>query len=562
MMAMPGSGKSRSVMSACAGLGIRQVRIKFLNDALKAIRLCIRDVDRSLTYVEWKDKLSNVISNLLDEKLVSINGPCVVHIDDAQTLMGTSVVSRVQWDDGNKMGDPWDLVMPTLCSVLHSHLSEHPDRHCVVSGTNFFAPLVVSTGSEAKTSHIVIEGTFPPEWAMSNLVNKYFRIPEDLMSEMFEHVTFLCGNRRAIQHFLVQLKLAVSDKQFGDKFSALEMRAVREQAFSLWSGPIRSALKTPCSVAVQAVAALVFPEALSGRREESCIKFPLDKLPQSVTEFGLAGGLNCWIDLSDVVVSVPRGCVWEFLSSLVATSFAACSNVEEVKAFVRVAKSVDTETGHVFERLFACELSMIGLHGRCKLYDYIVGSWKGAGSLVPDPLVFGQPFVYESCIRDVVWLSHQVYCVKEKAGDVGKRVVDVGFPLVQVESGGRRVMRVMCELKKGYPEAQLWRLCWDYFSKMKEFALDKGDVIACFVASKSFRDHVPEERSVKNGISACECRVNCLELMTKSPHFMIVDNISSYSVFPLEAIFASDEGADIESLTNEVSSIYLGTPSK
>jgi hypothetical protein len=97
----------------------------------------------------------------------------------------------------------------------------------------------------------------------------------------------------------------------------------------------------------------VFPEALFGRHEESCIKFPLDKLPESVKAFGLAGGLNLWIDSSDVVVSVPRGCVWEFLSSLVATSFAARSNVEEVGAFVCVAKSVDIEKGHAFERLFA-----------------------------------------------------------------------------------------------------------------------------------------------------------------------------------------------------------------
>jgi hypothetical protein len=178
--------------------------------------------------------------------------------------------------------------------------------------------------------------------------------------------------------------------------------------------------------------------------------------------------------------------------------------------------------------------------------------------------VFGQPFVYESCIRDVAWLPHQVYCVKEEAGDFGKRVVDVGFPLMLVGKEGDqvKVMRAMCELKKGYPEAQLWRLCWVYFAKMKDFVVENGDVIACFVASKSFCNHNPKQRSVENGISAFESQANCLELMDENHRFMIFDNASSNSVFPLEDIFGSDEDAVVESLTDNVSRIYLGTPSK
>ncbi len=80
--------------------------------------------------------------------------------------------------------------MPTVCTVLHDLMNWHDDLRCVVSGTNFFAPLVVSTGSEAKTEHIEIDGTFPPAWVLKNLVEKYFRIPEKLKSDMMEHVTF------------------------------------------------------------------------------------------------------------------------------------------------------------------------------------------------------------------------------------------------------------------------------------------------------------------------------------------------------------------------------------
>jgi len=564
MMAIPGSGKSRTVMSACASAKIRQVRIKFLDGGtLGAIHSCIRGVSDSLSYQAWKDKLSKVIKGLLDEKLGSIVGPCVVHIDDAQTLMGTSVVSREQWDADKAKGDPWDLVMPTVCSVLNSHLNEFHDRRCVVSGTNFFARLVVSAGSEAKTDPIVIDGTFPPEWVMSNLVNKYFRMPNDLKDDMLEHMTFLCGNRRAVQHFLVLLKHAVVDMREGDQFAALDLRKVRNEAFSKWSVPIVRALKSPSSVAVQAVAALVFPEALSGLRKDGCIKFPLGKLPQSVKEFGLAGGLNLWIDASDVVVSVPRGCVWEFLSSLVAKSFAARSNVEEVGAFVRVAKSVDIDKGHVFERLFACELSLMGCDGGGPLYAWIAKAWRGRGKLTPDPLVFGQPFVYESCIRDVRWAPHQVYCVEEKAGEVGKRVVDVGFPVFLIEENSPvERIRIMCELKKGYTQAKLWRLCWAYFDKMKQFVMENKDVYVCFVATVSFCNHEPASRDVETGTSAHDSRKKCLELMKENPHFMILDDVVSHSRFPLAEIFVNGADPEIEGLSDGISSMYLGTPLK
>lgn len=83
--------------------------------------------------------------------------------------------------------------MPTLCSVLHALLIARPNLSCVLSGTNFFAPLVVSVGSEAKTRHIPIHGTFPPEWVMTSLVGKYFIVPDGLKNDMLEHVTSLSG---------------------------------------------------------------------------------------------------------------------------------------------------------------------------------------------------------------------------------------------------------------------------------------------------------------------------------------------------------------------------------
>jgi len=270
----------------------------------------------------------------------------------------------------------------------------------------------------------------------------------------------------------------------------------------------------------------------------------------------------------EVVISVPRGCVWEFLSSLVAASFANRSSVIEVEAFVRVAQSVDIEKGHAFERLFACELTMMRRDGGGPLYAWIAKAWRGRGKLVPDPFVFGQPFVYESCIQDAKWASHQVYCVREEADAVKNRVVDVGFPMFLAEDNYPvKPVRIMCELKNGYKEAKLWRLCWEFFDKMKVFALKNEDVVVCFVAAISFVAHKPKAGNVNSGkISAHKSRKLCLELMEANTRFMILDDVVSHSRFPLAEIFGKEVGKEaklaIEALGDKLSSMFVGTPQK
>jgi hypothetical protein len=327
-------------------------------------------------------------------------------------------------------------------------------------------------------------------------------------------------------------------------------------------------------VALLAMAAIVFPEGLSGRlREDGTITYNLYDLPDAVKNFGLAGGLNLTVSKNDARIVIPRGCVWQLMSELVDTSTAR-SNVEEVKAFVRVARSVETENGHVFERLLACELSMMGPSGTCPLYNWVAKAWKGEGRLVPDPLVFGQPFVYEGRIREIVWSPHQVYCVRDAALDVGRRVVDLGFPiwLVDTNTNARQLRRVMCEVKKGYTTSELWRLCWSYFDTMKAYAAAHADVIVCFVASEQFSQTDPRQSKVKKAkdssaakkqrASAHDSREQCLRLMEENTQYCIVEAVVNHSRFPLGAIFSGVEDPDVHVLADGVSSVYLGTPRK
>jgi hypothetical protein len=121
----------------------------------------------------------------------------------------------------------------------------------------------------------------------------------------------------------------------------------------------------------------------------------------------------------------------------------------------------------------------------------------------------------------------------------------------------------MCELKKGYGGAKLWRLCWAYFTKMQVYVAKNPDVLVCFVASTSFRDSVqPAQREVKSGCSAHDSWQRCHDLMAKDPRFLILDDIASRSQFPLADIFDAGTEASVESVVEGVSGMYVGTPAK
>ncbi len=577
MLAIPGSGKTRTVEECTKKLGYQCVRLKVLlgtNAETEPIYKCIKQAaaDGKLSYAEWKSRFEVVFHKMFKEELdikgaVGAVGPDVVrvlHVDDAQTLMGRTVVSRETWDPST--GDPFDIVMPAACSVLHQLMNKNSKLRCVMTGTNFFAPLTLSTGSEAKTLFVAIDGTFLPDWVLNCLVHKYFDIPVALHDAVREHVVFLSGNRRAVQHFLVALKSLLAAKRAGDSLTAEELREARDTAFRLWREPVMRALgKATCLPIIQSLAALIFPDAYRGVLAANCIEFPSALFPEGVKQFGLAGGLNLSVGQESIRVQVPTGCVWAFLS--VQTSKAlGTKSAGEIAAFAAVARTVTTGKGNLFSRLLASELSMMK-NGECPLYAHFEDAWKGSGRLVPDPLVFGHTFVYEGNTRDAQWAAHRVYCGMDLAKDVGDRVVDVGFPMLRIdERGAVTTVRLMCELKAGYKPSELWKLCWTYFSKMLEFASTHKDVIVCFVSSQPFVKEQPRRKKATTTTSAADSYDCCLELMKRDPSFVIVDNVREHSLFPLADLLCENArkttDLGVRELTEAVGGIYLGTPVK
>lgn len=559
ILAIPGSGKSRTVQAATSALKIEHCRTKFLEaGSLNLIQKAIASNKGKLHfYEEWKQLLADVIKDILLELLPKTEGGVVLHVDEAQTLMGRKVVARKEWTQG---GDPFDLVMPSMCSTLLAMMHDDSNLRCVITGTNFFAPLELNTGSEAKLDFVPLSGTFPSRWVMESLVNKYFLIPDELTEAMEEHVLFLSGNRRAIQHFMCELKVLLDCKSEKDGLSRDELDNARETAFENWCNPIKRALGGARKKAVQAMATIAFPEAFGGSlTDKQKLVFPVKCFPDEVKEYCLAGGLNLSLSEENITVHIPRGCVWELLCFLTSDTLEI-QNCEEVLAFVRVARSVETESGHLFERLMACELSMLS-KGKSRLYSRLDELWEGEGKLMADPLVFGQPFHYESRIRDLKWEPHHVYCVKEKASDTGQRVVDVGFPMLLNTGPKIKRMKFMCELKKGYNMPKLWGLCWKYFQDMLSYAANNDDVIVCFIASEQFMNEIPQRAKVKEGnISAYDARTKCMELIMQEPRFIIFDNAKMFSMFPLGSILCGESDPQVDTLRDGVAGMYLGTP--
>lgn len=573
ILAIPGSGKSRTVKAAAEALDIPHCRVKFLHGGLlEPISAAIRskEQEHTLTYDDWKEILGKPIQSALHhtlkEKGVSKESRAILHVDEIQTLMGSAEVTRESW---NGQQDPFSLVMPALCFKLVQVKGVYPNLICVLTGTNFFAKLVVSLGSAVKADYVPLDGTFPVDWVMK-LIKKYFKIPEDLMELLHLHVEFLSWNRRAIQQFLVELKTTCVSKTNGDNLSAKDLEACKDAAFSKWTGLISSALGQGKAICVTAMALILFPEAYDGEIQEKELVFPEAKVPQQVRDYCLAGGLNMRVESPTVYIQKPEGCVLGYLSSLTSNVLHR-RNLQEVEAFSIVSKSVDTEKGHLFERIVAAELSMLS-NGKSPMYAQFKRLWIGDGELIPDPLVFGRAFAYKSTISQDEWKDHQVYCVAELPQAAGRRKVDVGFPILNVIDGKSNPMRVFCELKKGYTAGKLWNSCWKFFTDMETTVTKSNDVIVCFMTTESFLDVTPRTSPTKKskraqetveeseGPGAKESQRLALGRVKSNPRYIILEKAKENTLFPLGAMLEGDDiEHNVEGIDDEVAGCYVGS---
>lgn len=566
IFAIPGSGKSRTVKEAASAKGYQHCRVMFKDLQITKLRNYCKE-HKAQRYEEWKliiqKKVAELMKVLIEGTKIDPNKRYVLHLDEAQTLMSKNIVNQANW---NVSTDPWDLVMPFVCSWLDSMASTL--CRVVISGTNFFGPLVFNSGSQMKTEKIPIDGLFPSKFVIDIIQKRFFLLSKllpDVEQTMIKDVEFLRANRRAVEHYLKEIQQDWSKLQKIEKVTVENATCWSRNAFDDWSGPVIRCLGNARKEAVSTLALLLYPDSSRGDLKDDTFYFPLDYFPEDVMNFALGGGLNISITEKTVTCKQPFGCVWKLLTELCYKALVE-KKVEELKAFVEVVNTEPLIKGHVLERAIACELTM--LQAEHRIYNAFVKAVEKIGPYQPDVLCFAQPFVYLSTIAQTTWKAHTVYCCWGEEKTIGLRFVDLGFPLLCRNSELNNIpsiLQVMCQIKSGYVNkcSSLWKMCLEFFEKMKEFVEKDKSVIACFLTETKFLHFEPRDKVTKKKgeLNAFSSRAGVLQMM-KNNQFIVVEDICSLSVFPLKDIIKKEPNVGVNVITDQLDSIYVSTPQK
>jgi hypothetical protein len=583
MFAVPGSGKTRTVREAAAATGAVLHREKLMetHELITALKTCAcskqcpAGYDDAKTlfagYDDAKTLFAETCKTFLETKVAVLlrdhkTATIALHIDEAQLLMGTTLVDRKNTTLSTNL---YDYAMPAFCDAINLISSTRPKLKVFLTGTNFFTPLVLNTGSHLKTVDVQLVGNLPIEF-VNQVLDEHFRL--GLLSPRLRatHLLDLSANRRAVEHLLSRLDLHLATVEENKGVEASFVLAAAE-AYQDWSKPIVRSLSSRASfAAVSTLALLTFPESVGGRpgkcKHVDIVRVPLDRLPTDVKLFALAGGLNLWVQGEEALLQQPEGCVRRLLST-VCRGQADTFSIQQAKVFIEASRSVHTDKGHAFERMFALELTLLD----SKMFQAF--DKHGLG-LAPDSQAVCRAFQYEPRIHVVDWdmpeFEHRVMCVEEDSKATGQRKVDVGFPMFD-PSGA--TWKVFCELKFVANTNTLWRQCYEFFQEMKAIGVgDRGDrTIAAFVSFHDFQSHQPQHATVKTGRSAHDSKQSVEAMMAAHPSkFIILEVAELKTVLPLLSLpqlvssclsFCDD--LPVSAVSNAIAKLYVSpSPAK
>jgi hypothetical protein len=174
--------------------------------------------------------------------------------------MAKSLVSR---SDEKLAPNLFAYALPALCDRLDALSAEKSWLRVVLKGTNFFAPLVLNTGSHMKTNLTPLLGRFPIGF-VSEILHKHFEIKSVSKAELDQTLIFVCANRRVTEEFILTLQSHLrSVTEQGAVPPTIELAAR-----SAYDTKIDTALGQNRRVAVKALALLTFPEVLCGSQAQ------------------------------------------------------------------------------------------------------------------------------------------------------------------------------------------------------------------------------------------------------------------------------------------------------
>ena len=319
ILAMPGSGKTRTVVEAARGKKYHRFRMS---------NRTFENADSLQEFLQ-KTVLSTIPND--GEEVV------VVHFDEIQALMVTP--------EGCE-----ESLVATLSKAIDSMVNgQHPPRSWlkfVLTGTNIFTRTSIKIGADVKALPIALDGSFSIEF-VSELANVHG------INNLLVGTNYLerCRhNRRFTERFF-------SFVWDGSKTDGFNIEGAYRDAFELMKEQMSNQFRG--GVPVSQVACSVFAKILAVPQDEvdSGVVF-LRNCSKDEKAYIAGGGLNvCAIGDEGISIYYPTGFVLEVLEALLgrAASYAAGRTVT---AFLRVHSVCGFGVkGHLFEWLIAHDIS-------------------------------------------------------------------------------------------------------------------------------------------------------------------------------------------------------------
>lgn len=222
----PGSGKSTTVKVAANMVNSKYCRIKLrpnygLHGSLSAT--CNQIIVGDKSYHQCKNTFQHEINAFIAGVEADIDPlrTAVVHLDEAQVLMGEDLITRGVFDSMSILERSKLPMLLFAFSMLRDGLNDlmlrWPSVYIVISGTNAFSGLVLNTGSELKVERITLIGRFRVDWLLCEIIDKYFNISLGDMQQVVLVLDHVSASRRCCWFFICALFRILQSNLFSEK---------------------------------------------------------------------------------------------------------------------------------------------------------------------------------------------------------------------------------------------------------------------------------------------------------------------------------------------------------
>lgn len=510
VMAPPGAGKTSTVGLACKrseGTKLVRYRLSYHNTTALTGTFTSIDMTKLVNTDDCVRVIEPYFKNIFTSSLNNVDKAhksgykvVVFHVDEIQTVFGTTIIKKSASFSGNLM----DYALLALCNVLIKYMRDREWLKVVLTGTNFFASYALNIGSEMKHVVFPMDGFFPLDWLFNSVVIPYFQCfcnfdltskQEDIESLLY----YVSVNRRVTQNSLKELHdmlRSTGEKVDWNSFKDCLVKATDEM-YNKWKMSITNCLNSNLpSEAIQCFNFLMFPEQYNCTEiKPHSVVYSKDQGIDKLINYARGGAMYCNIIQKTGSVTElyefqkPRGVYELFL--LDSARGLSRKVLDEIKAFHDASKSNYMDKGHLFERALCGELELpySPIH---KLIAERTSRNLQYNVKVREKTLNYNPTIHT--INDNDYFD-RVHCVCEDPKFKGQiRIVDVGYSLYDVTN--KCYVKVFFECKDVESETVVQRQALQYFEH-EEFK--NQNVILVFLSKKKFMDYCPRNKATTSG---------------------------------------------------------------